>query len=599
MSSIRCVNVRRAAGCGPWITAWFAAVMPLSVAGQQPMDNAAIARLPQPVAANGSAVPATTAPASPTVAGSAVSIPAPTPVAPTVAAPPLPDAQIVETTAADGSVVFGQWLFQGRFAQESFQGFNPDYIIGVGDALDVRLWGAYTFDARLTVDAQGNIFVPSVGPIRVANVRNGDLNKIVAAEIKRVYRENVGIYATLAVAQPVKVFVSGFVKRPGLYGAYASDSLLHFLDRAGGIDPDAGSFLDVRVLRAGVEVARVNLYDFLLAGRMPLIQFRDGDTIFVGPLKSVVTITGLVSVPARYEFDGAMSLRQALAMAGPLPRATHVRLTRNIGDKRSADYLALTADTSDVVLASGDELEVVADRLIGQIVVRVEGEHEGRGQYVLPYDATLGDVLAKIQFSPQSLRSGLQLYRVSIAERQKQMLNEMLDKLEASIFSARSATAQEASLRTQEAALIKQFIERARSVQPKGQLVLSADADPAKIALEDGDVIRIPRASTMVAVHGEVFYPTNFIHTAGLGVKDYIRMSGGLTQAGDADRILILRPNGEIRIAELGLFRNPDVQPGDEILVLPKVQTKSFQFTKDIIEVIYQIAVAAGVVLRL
>ena len=51
-----------------------------------------------------------------------------------------------------------------------------------------------------------------------------------------------------------------------------------------------------------------------------------------------------------------------------------------------------------------------------------------------------------------------------------------------------------------------QFIERARKVVPRGQLILPADVDPARIALEDGDVIRVPRASELVTVHGEVLH---------------------------------------------------------------------------------------------
>ena len=43
------------------------------------------------------------------------------------------------------------------------------------------------------------------------------------------------IYASLAAAQPVRIFVSGFVRRPGLYGGTSLASLLHYLDQAGGV----------------------------------------------------------------------------------------------------------------------------------------------------------------------------------------------------------------------------------------------------------------------------------------------------------------------------------------------------------------------------
>lgn len=42
------------------------------------------------------------------------------------------------------------------------------------------------------------------------------------------------------------VFGALFVYRPGLYSGTSMDSLLHFLDQAGGIDPERGSFLVCR-----------------------------------------------------------------------------------------------------------------------------------------------------------------------------------------------------------------------------------------------------------------------------------------------------------------------------------------------------------------
>ncbi|PJG60130.1 polysaccharide biosynthesis/export family protein, partial [Aeromonas cavernicola] len=71
--------------------------------------------------------------------------------------------------------VFGNWLFRGEFARESFSGFNPDYRIAIGDKLQVQLWGGVEFDQSLLVDHQGNIFLPKVGPVKVAGVRNEQL----------------------------------------------------------------------------------------------------------------------------------------------------------------------------------------------------------------------------------------------------------------------------------------------------------------------------------------------------------------------------------------------------------------------------------------
>ena len=37
------------------------------------------------------------------------------------------------------------------------------YILAIGDVVSVKLWGAYEFEKQLTIDSQGNIFLPKVG----------------------------------------------------------------------------------------------------------------------------------------------------------------------------------------------------------------------------------------------------------------------------------------------------------------------------------------------------------------------------------------------------------------------------------------------------
>jgi len=45
----------------------------------------------------------------------------------------------------------------------------------------------------LSVDAQGNIFLPQIGPVRVAGVRNDRLTAVVEDRVRQVYRQQVGV----------------------------------------------------------------------------------------------------------------------------------------------------------------------------------------------------------------------------------------------------------------------------------------------------------------------------------------------------------------------------------------------------------------------
>lgn len=501
------------------------------------------------------------------------------------------------------SDVFGANLFSGAFAREGAVRFNPNYLIQVGDSIIVRLWGAFTFDAPLVVDQHGNIFIPNVGPVKVLSVRNQELQKLVEAAVRSVYRKNVSVYASLDAAQPVRIYVGGFVNRPGLYDGTSMDSLLNFLDKAGGIDPERGSFLNVEVKRGQTVRANVNLYGFLLSGSMPQVQLADGDVIYVTPRRQVIKVSGLAENAKRFEFDSSkLSVGEIISMARPQASATHVRINRNTGAIRNTEYYVLEK-AAEVSIYNGDELQFTADKKPGTITVRVEGEHESAQEYVLSYGAKLGELMRQISYYPSADKSNIQLYRVSVRERQKQMLTTALKSLETSVLTARSSTNEESRLRKDEAELMLQWVEKAKNVEPSGQVIVAQSEQRNELLLENGDVVKVPKQDGLVLVSGEVLFPNAIAHESSLNIQDYIKRAGGYSQSADTSRIVVAHRDGSYEDIENGWQRllrwnaQSQVVPGDEILVLPKVQTKSIEVTRGITQILYQMAIAARVII--
>lgn len=491
--------------------------------------------------------------------------------------------------------MFGSQLFNGNFAARPSLGFNPEYRISIGDKILLRLWGAFDYSGTIQVDVQGNIFIPNVGPVPVVGVANGKLNDIVVEAVRKVYRSNVRVYATLEAARPVKVFVSGYVTNPGLYGGLSSDSILSYLDKAGGVDPKRGSYIDVRVLRNGQIRRKYNLYDFLLHGKLELVQLADGDTIFVGPRKHVVTVTGEVYNPYKFEFSQeVVPLTQVMQYARPKPNATNVSIVHHQGRKATSDYRPLK-DIVGVMVEDGDELSVQADKYPGTILVRVQGMHNGEHALVLPFGAKLKDALAQIVPNQRSDMSAIQLFRPSLAKRQKELLDKSLDTLEQQALTARSATREEALLRAQEAKLISEFVAKARNIQPKGQVVLNNPQTVAQTLLEDGDILVIPEKTSLVTVNGEVIFPTAMLYHEHWDYEDYIDSAGGFTQSADSSRVVVIHPNGA---SETAGWRT-ELQAGDDLIVLPEVDSKNLEIGKAITQILYQIAIAARVALQL
>lgn len=499
------------------------------------------------------------------------------------------------------SDVFGANLFTGAFARDGASQFNQDYAINIGDNITVRFWGAFEYDAQLTVDPKGNIFIPHVGPLRVLGVLNKNLQTVVNSAVSKVFRANVFSYASLAAAQPVRVLVGGFVNRPGLYGGTSNDSLLHYLDQAGGIDTERGSFLNVQIKRGGQVRASIDLYEFLLNGRMPLTLLADGDVIFVPPRNNTVKISGLAANANRFEFsERSHTVADIARIAKPDAAATHVRIVRNTGTTRNVEYFPIeNADT--INLENGDELEFTADKKPGTITVRVEGEHLSPQEYVLPYGSRMGKLLQQIQFTDISDTKSLQLFRHSIKERQKAMLEAALKRLESSVLTARSGTAEESQLRTSEAALMMQWVERAKSIEPTGQVMIAKGDNISQLLLENGDVIRVPAIDNLVLVSGEVMFPNTMAIEAEKDVEDYINTAGGYSQNADTSRIIIAHMDGSFEDTEesSGIFDDDVViRPGDEILVLPQVDEKYRQIFKEVATMIYQIGLSARIATR-
>jgi protein involved in polysaccharide export with SLBB domain len=508
----------------------------------------------------------------------------------------------IETSEKNQSEVpvFGQTLFKGGFKDQPFNGFNPDYRITIGDQINLQLWGAYSFSATLPVDPKGNIFVPEVGPVHVGGVQNGDLNDFVLRHVKRVFKNNVQAYANLEASQPVKVFVTGYVNNPGLYNGFSSDSILYYLDSSGGVDAESGSFVDIKVIRQGELIQQVNLYNFLVDGVMPALQLRNGDVIVVGARKGSVTIDGAVQQAAQLEFSGPYTqLGEMLLVSKPDPQANFARITQIIDGVQQAYYLPLS-QAMTTRLYPGAEVELVRDNDVRSISILVSGELDGPATYILPYGATLQELLVQLSYRENADQKSIQLYRKSVAQKQRAALDRSLDALQMEVLTRQPTTDLEKETQKDNALMIQNFIKQARKAKPKGQVVIADNPRASDMLLEDGDEIIVPLKASTVSIVGEVIFPTSLIYNKKYTLEDYIELAGGFANNANREELVVLHLDGTItRIEDRDFDNRPGnrLRPGDEIMVMPKINASELQVTKDITEILYRIAVGTAAVL--
>ncbi|WP_253919558.1 polysaccharide biosynthesis/export family protein [Vibrio europaeus] len=489
---------------------------------------------------------------------------------------------------------FGANLFAGGYETERTDGLYDNYLIASGDKINIWLWGAVNYSNIVTVDNQGNIFVPDIGPIKVKGVRASEVNQLVTSKIKSIYINNVSVYVNLLTSTPVSVFLSGNIIRPGQYAGMASDSILYYLKRAGGIDPARGSYREIQVKRDGEIVESIDLYEFIRTGLMPKVNFKDGDVILVTPQKVAVTVAGGVRNPFRFELiEDVTAGGKLTGYARPLAKVSHVGV---IGNRPSGPFsLYMPYDKFlGFELEDGDKV-MFNDDIHAQVIdVQVMGSYLGPSYFAVDKTTRLHELLNSIPIEPELADyESIYILRESVALKQKEMIHESLNRLERSVFTAPASSDGEAAIRAQEAQMVMQFTERARQVEPLGKVIVADKGNIANIRLEQGDRIVIPYKTDLVQIGGEVLMPQAVVFNQEALVDDYVAWAGGFTDRAEDQRIAIVRANGLVE------FDSKDpVKKGDQILVLPKVETKTMQSVKDITQIIYQIAVAANVALR-
>ncbi|KQI24594.1 polysaccharide biosynthesis/export family protein [Campylobacter coli] len=492
--------------------------------------------------------------------------------------------------------VFGAELFNGNFKNYTQRVYNPDYKIAVGDQVSLKIWGAVEFEQILVVDSQGNIFIPKVGAVNLLGVKNSALVSVIKAQVNKIYKNNVFVYADMNAYQNVSVFVTGSVNAPGLYQGLSSDSVIQYLDKAGGINLEYGSFRDIQILRNNAVIKKIDLYDFLLKGQMDLFPFRSGDVVLVGNVQSYVFVNGDVQRPFRFELANDIKTLFDLArVAGAKPIVTNAIL-RSYGNDHKLEVSAYNKmQFSKVLLKTGDEVQFNPEYISQNISITVNGEHSGLKTLVVRKGTTLEDVSRLIVANGQSDMNALQVFRKSVAKTQKDLINAQLKELETLALTSPSVTSQGAAIKAEQAKLILEFIQRAREVEPRGQIVIDKPKSYGSVLLEEGDIINVPSKNNLIIVQGEVTLPGAFVYNKGENLKYYINLAGGYGERADTSKVLVIRNNGKAQ----RYSGSVDMMPGDSVLVLPKVESENLQIFSMLTQILYQIAVATNVVLNI
>lgn len=202
-----------------------------------------------------------------------------------------------------------------RFAADLFQvrqrgsaategGVSEDYVLGVGDRLQVNVFGSATFEVPAQVDGRGELVIPKVGTVKVGGRSLAQAKQAVQGLVGRNFSRS-SVDLQVVKLREVRVFIMGEVYRPGAFLVSSLSSLVNVLSLAGG-PTVVGSYRDIRVMRGGKAVFHLDLYPLRADGQgNPNFTLQSGDVVFVPLAGPVVTLEGAFTRVALQVTDAA------------------------------------------------------------------------------------------------------------------------------------------------------------------------------------------------------------------------------------------------------------------------------------------------------
>lgn len=414
---------------------------------------------------------------------------------------------LAEALTPDGRKVFGRDIFNNKLLS-----FEPNmniatptnYTIGPGDEVVINIFGASQKTETLVVSPEGTVTVPGYGPIAVSGMTVAAANDKIRRTLGTRFSSSQ-IQTTVGQTRTIIVNVMGEVKVPGTYTISAFASVFHALYMAGGIN-QLGTLRNIKVYRGGRLVTVVDVYDYILNGRLVgNIRLHDNDVIVVGPYDCLVDVQGAVKRPMTYEMRRNESVSTLLRYAGGFAGDAYkksVRLLRASGKGKSV-FNVNEFEMNNFRVTDGDQVSV---------------------------DTILNRYENRIKVTGAVFRPGI--YQLG------KDINSVRTLIQHAEGTTEDAYAEHAVLHRMKADRSLEVI----AVDVKGIM----EGTIADIPLQNEDVLFIPTQSDRMkartlTIHGEVLFPGTYPYADNETIEDFIMQAGGLTDAASTARVDVSR----------------------------------------------------------
>lgn len=287
------------------------------------------------------------------------------------------------------NTIFGHNLFKNinlTFEPNENMATPSEYRLGPGDEVIIDIWGNNEATIREIISPDGEIIISQIGPIYLNGLTIDEANAKVKDKLSSIYSGISGnepesqINITLGQIRSIQINIMGEVTVPGTYRMSSFSSVFSALYRAGGVTP-IGSLRDIKVIRSGVNVGTVDVYDYILNGKVNNnIRLQEGDVIVVPPYNMLVKIKGNIKRPMYYEMIQGETIETILNYSGGFTGNAYkeeVKLIRRNG-KENRIFSVQKDNYAGWQLADADSINV------GQILDRYTNKVEIQGAVYRP-----------------------------------------------------------------------------------------------------------------------------------------------------------------------------------------------------------------------
>jgi polysaccharide export outer membrane protein len=312
--------------------------------------------------------------------------------------------RFVEDATGRQLPVYGRSLFDEvptTFAPVEHVPVPADYTLGPGDELLIRAWGKIDLDSRVTVDRNGQVYLPRIGTLNVAGLRYDQLEGYLHSAIGGLFKD-FELNVALGQLRSIQIFILGNARQPGAYTVGSLSTLVNALFASGG--PSAtGSMRHIQLRRGSELLTEFDIYDLLQKGdKSRDVQLLPGDVIYIPPVGAQVAITGSINDPGIYELKNETSVATALEGAGGLTslagaeRALLERIDSH--SSRRVEEFSLDLQGLQRPLADGDLLRISPLSPKFENAVTLRGNVAQPGRYPWKAGMRISDLIPSRDF---------------------------------------------------------------------------------------------------------------------------------------------------------------------------------------------------------